>query len=149
MRNNERASQMLGICPLKYRLIITAASGCMASLVGGIEVWHTGYLDPAIAFELHTTIAAQIAPILGGLYTLSGPVIGAIATVVLGDVTRLTLGHIQGASLLVFGLVLIVCVLYFPQGIRGAVAQLFTNRSLAKARRQRRAVEAGVERAKQ
>jgi branched-chain amino acid transport system permease protein len=129
MRANERASQMLGVYPLKYRTAITALSGALASLVGGIEIWHGGYIDPALAFDLHITITSQIAPILGGLYTLAGPVLGAIATVFLGDATRIALGHIQGASLLVFGLVLVGCVLYLPQGIRGALDQFLRRHS--------------------
>lgn len=128
MRDNERASQMLGIFPLKYRLGITMISGSMASLVGAIEVWHGGYLDPAIAFDLHVTIMAQIAPILGGLYTLSGPIIGAAVTILLGDATRLAFGHVQGVSLLVFGFVLIGCVLYLPHGISGALATVLPGR---------------------
>lgn len=129
MRANEDASQMLGIYPLKYRAAITVISGAMASLVGGVEVWHGGYIDPALAFDLHITITSQIAPILGGIYTLSGPVMGAVATTLLGDATRIGLGHIEGASLLVFGLVLVGCVLYLPQGIRGGIAQLLGRRS--------------------
>jgi branched-chain amino acid transport system permease protein len=129
MRANERASEMLGIFPLKYRTAIMAVSGSMASLVGAIEVWHGGYLDPAVAFDLHVTITAQIAPILGGIYTLSGPILGALATVFLADATRIALGHIQGASLLVFGLVLVGCILYLPQGIQGGLDRAFRRRS--------------------
>jgi branched-chain amino acid transport system permease protein len=133
MRANEHASQMLGIYPLKYRVAITAISGSVASLAGGVEVWHGGYLDPALAFDLHITITSQIAPILGGLYTLSGPVLGAIATILLGDATRIGLGHIQGASLLVFGMVLVMCVLYLPQGIRGGLSEFLRRRSASSA----------------
>ena len=129
MRANESASQMLGIFPLKYRTAITAVSGAMASAAGGIELWHGGYLDPAVAFDLHITIMAQIAPILGGIYTLSGPILGAVATIALGDFTRLVLGHIEGVSLLVFGGVLVVCVLYLPQGIHGALSRLGRRRN--------------------
>ena len=129
MRANESASQMLGIFPLKYRTGITAISGAMASAAGGIELWHGGYLDPAVAFDLHITIMAQIAPILGGIYTLSGPILGSVATIALGDFTRLVLGHIEGVSLLVFGGVLVVCVLYLPQGIHGALSRLGRKRN--------------------
>jgi branched-chain amino acid transport system permease protein len=129
MRANEGASQMLGIYPLKYRAAITAISGSLASLVGGVEVWHGGYIDPALAFDLHITITSQIAPILGGIYTLAGPVLGAVATTLIGDATRIGLGHIEGASLLVFGLILVGCVLYLPQGIRGGIAQFLDRRS--------------------
>lgn len=129
MRANEGAAQMLGIYPLKFRCAIMAISGAVASLVGGIEAFHGGYLDPAIAFDLHITITSQIAPILGGIYTLSGPIIGAIATVFIADATRLSLGHIEGASLLVFGLILVFSILYLPQGIRGGLSDLWRRRS--------------------
>ena len=128
MRANEAASQMLGIFPLKYRTAIMAISGAMASLVGGIEVWHGGYLDPAVAFDLHVTITSQIAPTLGGIYTLSGPIIGGVVTVLLADATRLGLGQVDGASLLVFGLALVACVLYLPHGIVGALRRMRARR---------------------
>ena len=133
MRANEGASQMLGIFPLKFRTAIMAVSGAMASLVGAIEGWHGGYLDPATAFDLHNTITSQIAPILGGIYTLSGPILGAVATVAISDFTRLALGHVEGVSLLVFGIVLIVCVLYLPEGIQGAIRKLMQRRQEPKA----------------
>lgn len=132
MRANEHASQMIGIFPLKFRVAIMAISGAMASIVGCIEVWHGGYLDPAIAFDLHVTIIAQIAPILGGIYTLSGPVIGAFATIILGDATRFAFGHMQGVSLLMFGLVLVGCVLYLPHGILGWMQGLYRGKKEVK-----------------
>ena len=87
------------------------------------NVWRGGYLDPGVAFELVTTINAQIAPILGGIYTLPGPAIGAVLTVALGEVTRLTLGNIVGASLLLYGGLLIVIVLVLPNGVYGALSR--------------------------
>lgn len=129
MRANESAAQMLGIYPRNFRSAIMTLSGAMASMAGGIEVWHGGFLDPAIAFDLHNTITAQIAPILGGIYTLSGPILGAVATVLLGDAARISLGHIQGASLLLFGLILVGCVLYLPNGIKGGLDRLFKDKN--------------------
>jgi branched-chain amino acid transport system permease protein len=120
MRNNEAACQMLGVAPLRYRLGIMALSGAMASLAGGISIWRGGYLDPDVAFDLITTIDSQIAPIIGGIYTLPGPIIGSVVTVALGEITRLTLGNIVGASLLLYGLILVVIVLALPNGICGA-----------------------------
>lgn len=121
MRDNEAASQMLGVEPLRYRFGIMALSGAMASFAGGINVWRGGYLDPGVAFDLITTINSQIAPILGGIYTLPGPAIGAILTVALGEVTRLTLGNIVGASLLLYGSMLVAIVLILPNGVYGAL----------------------------
>ena len=128
MRDNESASQMLGVEPLRYRFAIMALCGAMASFAGGINVWRGGYLDPGVAFELITTINSQIAPILGGIYTLPGPAIGAILTIALGEVTRLTLGNIVGASLLLYGAVLVVIVLVLPNGVYGALTGTWQRR---------------------
>jgi branched-chain amino acid transport system permease protein len=130
MRDNESASQMLGVEPMRYRLAIMALSGAMASLAGGINVWRGGYLDPGVAFDLAITIDAQIAPILGGIYTLPGPVIGSIMTVALGEFTRLAFGDIVGVSLLLYGILLVVSVLALPNGIYGAVAAWAKKRRL-------------------
>lgn len=128
MRANEDAAQMLGIRPLVYRVAIVALCGAMASLAGALHMWYGGYLDPNVAFTLHTTIMAQIAPILGGIYTLSGPLLGSLLAAVLEELTRTWLGNIEGATLLIYGLALVVCVIYLPQGVRGGLQKLFVSR---------------------
>jgi branched-chain amino acid transport system permease protein len=119
MRNNENASQMLGINPIRFRIAVLTISGAMASLAGGVNVWYSGFLDPTIGFDLHITILAQIAPILGGIHTLPGPIIGAFATIALSEVTRIWLGE-QGYSLLIYGIILVFSIIFMPKGIYGA-----------------------------
>jgi branched-chain amino acid transport system permease protein len=133
MRDNESASQMLGVEPMRHRFGVMALSGAMASFAGGINVWRGGYLDPGVAFDLITTINSQIAPILGGIYTLPGPVIGSVIAVLLGEITRMTLGNIVGASLLVYGLLLIVIVKGLPIGVYGAIKSMRDHRGAASA----------------
>lgn len=123
MRANENAAQMLGIRPLRFRVFIVSLSAAMASFAGATSMWYGGYLDPDIAFALHTTLIAQIAPILGGLYTLSGPLLGTLLTTALGEGSRLWLGGQEGVTQLVYGVALMLCVTYLPQGVRGAIAQ--------------------------
>lgn len=124
MRANEAAVQMLGVDPRRYRLGVMAISGAMASTAGAIYAWYGGYLEPDIAFSLHYTILAQIAPILGGVHTIVGAVTGSFAIVFLSEGTRITLGGSEGWSLLVYGLVLVVCILFMPRGIYGSVLSL-------------------------
>jgi branched-chain amino acid transport system permease protein len=121
MRDNEGAAQMLGIAPRRQRLIIVSISGAMASGAGAINAWYGGYLDPDVAFTLHNTILAQIAPILGGIHTIAGPVIGSIAIVALAEGTRIWFGNMEGVSQLTFGLVLVICILFLPKGIGGLI----------------------------
>lgn len=120
MRANESAAQMLGVKPVRFRVGVLALAGAMASFAGGVRVWYGGFIDPGIAFDLHVTILAQIAPILGGIHTLAGPVIGAFLGVLLSEGTRIWLGA-KGVSLLVYGVALVLCILFLPQGVWGGM----------------------------
>jgi branched-chain amino acid transport system permease protein len=120
MRSNELAVQMLGVDPRLYRFGVMAISGAMASLAGAIYASYGGYLEPELAFSLHFTILSQIAPILGGIHTLAGPVIGSVAIVFLSELTRIWLGMREGWSLLIYGVILVVCIMFMPRGIAGS-----------------------------
>ena len=121
LRNSEGAAQMVGIDPRQYRMLSIAISAAMAALAGGLNAGFTGYVDPDGAFSLDFTILPQIAVILGGLYSVEGPVLGAAAIVGLGELTRQTTGTRPGVSLLVNGILLVVCVLFFREGIWGTL----------------------------
>lgn len=120
MRANESAAQMLGVAPIRFRVAVLMISGAMTGFAGGVSIWYGGFIDPNIAFDLRITILAQIAPILGGVNTLIGPVIGAGLAVVLSETTRIWLGT-DGVSVLVYGLALVLCILYLPHGVWGAI----------------------------
>lgn len=119
MRDNESAAQMLGLDPRRYRMAILAISAGMAAGAGAVSTWYGGYLDPEIAFSLHTTIESQIATILGGIYTLAGPILGSIAIVALSEATRIGFGNHEGVSQLIFGVVLVLGILFMPNGLSG------------------------------
>lgn len=131
MRNNEAAAQMLGINPYHYRMGLLTISGAIASCAGGMNAWYGGYLDPEVAFTLHFTILSQIAPILGGIHTLVGPVIGSFAIVFIAEASRILFGQQEGFSQLVYGLVLVVGILFMPQGIWGTITAIKRRSALA------------------
>jgi branched-chain amino acid transport system permease protein len=128
MRANESAAQMLGIKPVAFRVGVLALAGALASFAGGVRIWYGGFVDPGIAFDLHITILAQIAPILGGIHTLAGPVIGSLLGVVLSEATRIWLGT-KGFSLLVYGVALVACILFMPHGVWGAIRNVWARRT--------------------
>jgi branched-chain amino acid transport system permease protein len=119
MRDSEGAAQMFGVNPPRFRIGVTALSGAIASCAGVISAWYTGYLDPGAAFDIKITISAQIAPLFGGLYTVSGPVIGAITILTLSELTRIYFGYSAGVGLLVYGVILVFGVLFMPGGVVG------------------------------
>jgi branched-chain amino acid transport system permease protein len=77
------------------------------------------YIDPAIAFGPTTSVEALLGAIVGGMGTLWGPVLGALALHVLSDLTRNLFGALPGINMVIYGVVLVVIVMFVPRGIAG------------------------------
>jgi len=122
---------MLGLDPLRYRMAILAISAGMVAGAGAISSWYGGFLDPDVGFSIHVTIESQIATILGGMYSLAGPVLGSIAIVALSEATRLGFGSYEGVSQLTYGIVLVLGVLFMPRGINGVWKSLMARKGAA------------------
>jgi branched-chain amino acid transport system permease protein len=60
-----------------------------------------------------------VGAIVGGMGTLWGPVLGAVALHVLADLTRNLFGQMPGINMIIYGTVLIVIVMFLPRGIAG------------------------------
>jgi branched-chain amino acid transport system permease protein len=121
MRNNENAAQMLGVNPLLFRAGISTFAGMIAALAGCLNMWYGQYITPEIAFDLNYSILAQIAVIIGGIYTLTGPVVGAVVIIILSEATRILFSGQEGFSVLIYGFCLALSILYMPQGLHGAL----------------------------
>lgn len=142
MRSNELVVQMLGVDPRRYRFGVMAISGAMASSAGAIFACYGGYLEPELAFSLHFTIMSQIAPILGGIHTLAGPVVGSVSIIFISEMTRIWLGAREGWSLLIYGLILVLCIMFMRHGIVGVVKNIVDRRRTTQERR--RAISGGA-----
>jgi branched-chain amino acid transport system permease protein len=77
------------------------------------------YIDPGIAYGPATSVEALVAAIVGGIGTLWGPVLGALVLHVLADVTRNLFGQLPGINLVIYGVVLVLMVVFLPRGIAG------------------------------
>jgi branched-chain amino acid transport system permease protein len=77
------------------------------------------YIDPAIAFGSHTSVEALVGAIVGGLGTLWGPLLGAVGLHILADLTRNLFGQLPGINMVIYGVVLVVIVMFLPRGIAG------------------------------
>ena len=77
------------------------------------------YIDPAIAFGPAVSVEALVGAIVGGMGTLWGPVLGALALHALADLTRNLFGELPGISMVIYGVVLILIVTFAPRGISG------------------------------
>ena len=116
VRLDEPAAAMCGIRVGQVRVGAAALSGLIAGWAGGFYSLYIGFLDPSAAFDVHWSVQSQAFPIVGGLYTLVGPVVGAILVGSSEEAARVGLGQ---ASLLIYGVLLTAFILLAPNGLVG------------------------------
>ena len=119
VRDNEDAALAVGVDPFRIKLVAIVLSGALMGAGGAFYAQVFQYIDPGLAFGPHTSVEALVGAIVGGMGTLWGPVLGALALHVLADVTRNLLGQLPGINMVIYGIVLIVIVMFLPRGISG------------------------------
>jgi len=123
VRENEAAARALGVDALAVKLKAIALSGGITAAAGGLYAQYFLYLDATIAYGAWISIEALLAPIVGGLGTVFGPLVGALALHGLSEGSKMFTGEIPGIDLVVFGAVLIVMVAFAPDGVMGLLGR--------------------------
>ncbi len=120
VRDNEEAARAAGVNPFRIKLGAIALSGGFMGAAGAFYVQVFQYIDPGIAYGSHTSVEALVGAIVGGLGTLWGPIVGALALHVLADLTRNLFGQLPGINMVIYGTVLVIMVMFAPRGLSGA-----------------------------
>ena len=115
IRENEARAQMIGYNTFVYKLIAVTLSGTLAALAGLMNALWNVNANPAM-LSVTTTINALLMVIIGGVGTLVGPLLGAGVLQLLGYWLNSTFGPRWP---LIFGIVYILIVLFFPYGLVG------------------------------
>jgi branched-chain amino acid transport system permease protein len=126
VRDNEDAARAVGVNPLRVKLLATVMSAALMSAGGAMYVQIFQYIDPGIAYGPHTSVEALVGAIVGGMGTLWGPVVGALALHILADLTRNLFGQLPGINMVIYGSVLILIVMFLPRGIAGSAVSVRT-----------------------
>ena len=119
IRENEEAAQSLGVNTFKYNMIAIAISAFMTALAGTFYANYIFYLHPNTLFGMSTSIELILRPIVGGLGTLFGPLIGSFVLTPLSEISRayFAKGGLEGLHLILYGILTILVVLFMPRGI--------------------------------
>ena len=119
IRDDELAAEASGVPTLKLKLISTTISGGLMGMAGAPLPYYVTYLDPASSFNLSYAVNSVAMPVIGGMQSWIGPVIGSI---LLGTIQQLATVTISSAlNLLIVGVLLILFVIIAPNGIVGLV----------------------------
>jgi branched-chain amino acid transport system permease protein len=114
IREDEDAAQVMGVNTTIYKVGALALSAFFTAIAGGIHAYWITFIDPAGAFDLTLNVRMVIMAVFGGPGTVLGPVIGAF---ILSAVYQILASSISTAAALLFGLVIVLAVIFMPRGL--------------------------------
>jgi branched-chain amino acid transport system permease protein len=119
IREDEAAAQALGVNTFKYSMIAIAISAFMTSLAGAFYANFIFYLQPNQVFGMSLSIELILRPIIGGLGTALGPILGSFILTPLSEISRayFTKGGLEGLHLILYGVLTVLVVLFMRKGI--------------------------------
>jgi len=136
---DEVAAAAAGINVLREKLRVTVISAALTALGGALLTQYIQYVNPDVVSGVSVSLQIVFAAIAGGMHTLLGPTVGALFTIVLNETLRVLFGtHFIGAANTIYGILLILFIIFMPQGIVGLIEGAFA-RSLQRGRRKERA----------
>ncbi|MBU9714349.1 branched-chain amino acid ABC transporter permease [Bacillus tamaricis] len=125
IRDNEDRVSSLGFAVLNYKLISNIIAGVMAGLAGVVYAISIRFVSPDSVLGVENTIDVLLMTVIGGVGTMLGPIIGA-GVVEVSSHYLMGLSHIHPIFerwVILFGIVFILIILFFPAGIVGTINQ--------------------------
>jgi branched-chain amino acid transport system permease protein len=117
IRDDELAAEATGVPTLRLKLAATTISGALMGMAGAPLPYYVTYLDPASGFNLAYAVNSIAMPLIGGMTSWVGPIIGAV---LLGTIQQIVTVTIPSAvNLLIVGVLLVAFVIIAPNGIVG------------------------------
>lgn len=116
-RDDADAAEMMGINVPRVRLYGWMVAAFFPAVCGGVEAWYTNVVDTETAFNTLITAKTVIYAVAGGLGTVTGPILGAVAMVWLDE---LIWRQFPLLNLLILGVATVALVLFLPRGIVGS-----------------------------
>ncbi|KGE01916.1 branched-chain amino acid ABC transporter ATP-binding protein [Rhizobium sp. YS-1r] len=123
-RERESAALAAGVGTIRVRLAAVAVSAALTAFLGTFHAMYLTFIEPAAMFSLQTSIQIAMFALIGGLGTVFGPLLGAVLLVPISELARGWLGaHALGLHGFVYGVVLMLVVLFMPNGLMGPVSR--------------------------
>lgn len=117
IREDEIAAELMGVEVTRQKLVAFGVSAAFAGLAGAIFAHWEGFVTPE-SFTFWESVLLVCAVVLGGMGSVVGVVLGALAIVVIPEILRDALGaSFANARYLIFGISLVLMAIYRPQGI--------------------------------
>ena len=127
--DQEDAAASVGIDVTRTKLRIAVLSAALAAFGGALFGQYQLYINPEIVGGIGLSLQIVFASIAGGMFMQLGPTVGAIFTLLLTEILRVAIGHeIHGLDTTIYGLMLVVFIIFMPKGIVGTADEMWRRR---------------------
>ena len=123
IRQDIDAAEALGVHSAKYKLLVHALSAAIVAVAGGLFAINFQYISPGSVFDFRLSLSIVLMPIVGGLGTVGGPVLGALLFGYL-QIKLLSSPALRDSYLFLYGAMLIAVMLFEPKGLLGLLHRL-------------------------
>lgn len=121
IRMDEDAAQTLGVDSARYKVLALLLSAFVVGVAGSLYTPFMLYIQPDLVFGFSISIAMVLMPVIGGVGTIWGPVLGAVVFVMIREQLE---ASFQGMHLLAYGLLVMLVILFEPAGITGVARRV-------------------------
>jgi branched-chain amino acid transport system permease protein len=116
IRNNETSAKSSGVDIFRWLLVAFVVTSAIQGFLGGIYVQSYGFATPESVFDANFTLLPLAMALLGGVHSTAGPVFGAVLLGLVAEWLKLKIPY---GHLVVYGIIIIVVILFMPQGLLG------------------------------
>jgi branched-chain amino acid transport system permease protein len=120
------AAMALGVNVARCKLIAMAMSSFLTALAGTFWAQFTLFIHPKSVMSLDISFEIAFIALIGGRGSIAGPVLGAIILRPVSDFCKIYFGDkLPGLHLIIFGVILILVMLYQPRGLQEPLTRLY------------------------
>ncbi len=122
---DETAAASVGIHVTRFKLGITVLSAALTAVGGILYAQYITYVNPDTLSGIGVSLRIVFAVVLGGMYSLLGATVGTALTIALAEYLRVVFGlKFIGMAETIYGLLLMLCIIFLPSGIYGSLHEL-------------------------
>lgn len=121
IRNDETSARSNGVDIFKYLLITFVVTSTLQGMMGAIQVQSYGFTMPDTAFDANFTLLPLAMALLGGVHSTIGPMAGAVLLGIASEWLKLQMPY---GHLVVYGIIIIIVILFMPQGLVGMARKM-------------------------
>ena len=123
---DEDAAASVGIDVSRTKLAVTVLSAAMTCIGGVLYAQYQLYVNPDTVSGIGISLQMVFGVIAGGMFVMLGPTVGAVFLLLLSEGLRVLIGNkVLGVDITIYGLLLILFIIYMPKGILGAFLERF------------------------